>query len=61
MHYQLSNNQYYSLSNIIERFIARRIAKKSGLTYHEVLMIRDKKRNKNKVNLDIYIQHGICY
>lgn len=53
---------YYSLSNIIERFIARRIAKKLNKSYHEVLMERDLKRNQqNKTeNLELYIQHGAC-
>lgn len=53
-------NNYYSISNIIERFIARHIAKKSGKSYHEVLLERDLKRRERskRINLDLYIQHG---
>jgi hypothetical protein len=50
---------YYSLSNILERFIASRIAKKTSRSYHEVLHIRatKRKRKRRNYNLEWYVEY----
>jgi hypothetical protein len=40
---------YYKLNNIIERFVASYIAKKSNKSYHEVLYER---HNKKRLNIN---------